>query len=194
MPIAPLTNDSKSNLLAKIAANTGETKPAAGDGEHNLLWKIAANTYATATTGGGGGGGGGNGATGATGPASPAGGIRWAYTGNGTQSAFSVIGAISTLSTAFLVAIDGIVQDPNQYTVSGTTLTTSTAVPSGSVIVIVSLNGISGATGVSGAQGATGPVGSTGSGSTGATGSTGLTGGQGATHTKHYLPMPAEEN
>lgn len=173
MPIAPLTNDSKSNLLAKIAANTGETKPAAGDGEHNLLWKIAANTYATATTGGGGGG---NGATGATGPASPAGGIRWAYTGNGTQSAFSVIGAISTLSTAFLVAIDGIVQDPNQYTVSGTTLTTSTAVPSGSVIVIVSLNGISGATGVSGAQGATGPQGPTGpsGGPTGATGATGV--------------------
>ncbi len=51
MPIAPLTNDSKSNLLAKIAANTGETKPVVGDGEHNLLWKIAANTYATATIG-----------------------------------------------------------------------------------------------------------------------------------------------
>lgn len=71
MPIAPLTNDSKSNLLAKIAANTGETKPAVGDGEHNLLWKIAANTYATATTGGGGGGG--TGATGATGPSGSAG-------------------------------------------------------------------------------------------------------------------------
>jgi hypothetical protein len=67
MPIAPLTNDSKSNLLAKIAANTGETKPVVGDGEHNLLWKIAANTYATATTGGGGTGG--VGATGATGAA-----------------------------------------------------------------------------------------------------------------------------
>ena len=49
MPIAPLTNDSKSNLLAKIAANTGETKPVVGDGEHNLLWKIAANTYSTAS-------------------------------------------------------------------------------------------------------------------------------------------------
>ena len=65
MPIAPNTNDSKSNLLAKIAENTGETKPVVGDGEHNLLWKIAANTYSTAVNGGGGTGG--IGATGATG-------------------------------------------------------------------------------------------------------------------------------
>lgn len=127
-----------------------------------------------------------DGATGATGPASPAGGTRWAYTGNGTQSAFSVAGAISTLSTAFLVAIDGVVQDPNEYTISGTTLTTSAAVPNGSVIVIVSLNGITGATGPSGgptgATGATGPIGLTGpTGSTGATGSTGSTGATGAT-------------
>ena len=66
MPQSPLPNDSKSNLLAKIAENTGETKPKVGDGDHNLLWKIAANTYATAV---GGGTSGGVGATGATGVA-----------------------------------------------------------------------------------------------------------------------------
>jgi hypothetical protein len=93
------------------------------------------------------------GATGATGAASPAGGIRWAYTGDGSQTNFSVTGAISTLATAFLVAIDGVVQDPNEYTISGTTLTISSAVPNGSQIVIVSLNGIQGATGPQGISG-----------------------------------------
>jgi hypothetical protein len=122
------------------------------------------------------------GSTGATGPASPAGGTRWAYTGDGSQVAFSVTGAISTLSTAFLVVIDGIVQDPNNYSISGTTLTMSDPVPSGSQIVIVSLNGIQGATGSGGggvgATGATGPAGGGGGGS-GATGATGLTGATG---------------
>jgi hypothetical protein len=122
-----------------------------------------------------------NGATGATGPASPAGGTRWAYIGDGTQVNFSVVGAISTLATAFLVAIDGILQDPNNYSISGTTLTFSQAVPSGSQIVIVSLNGIQGATGSGGgggvgATGATGPAGGGGGGATGATGLTGATG------------------
>lgn len=109
------------------------------------------------------------GAAGAAGAASPAGGIRWAYTGDGIQTQFSVVGAISTLATAFLVAIDGVVQDPNNYSISGTILTFSQAVPNGSQIVIVSLNGIQGATGF-GATGATGPSG----GPTGATGATGL--------------------
>jgi hypothetical protein len=84
------------------------------------------------------------------------------------QAAFSVTGAISTLATAFLVAIDGVVQDPNEYTISGTTLTISQAVPNGSQIVIVSLNGLQGATGPSG--GATGATGVGIQGSTGATG------------------------
>ena len=114
------------------------------------------------------------GLTGATGIASPAGGIRWAYNGNGTQTAFSVTGAISTLATAFLVAIDGILQDPDSYTITGTTLTMSQAVPNGSEIVIVSINGIQGATGPSG--GPTGATGATGSGATGVQGLTGATG------------------
>jgi hypothetical protein len=124
----------------------------------------------------------GDGATGATGPISPAGGDRWAYTSDGTTLIYNITGAISTLSTAFFVAFDGISQDPNNYTItagSPYTITLSTAPASGVVIVIVSLNGIqgatgpsggpSGATGATGLDGATGPVGATGS-STGATG------------------------
>jgi hypothetical protein len=44
----PQLNDSQNNLLAKIAANTGESQPRVGDGQHNLLFKIAQNTYASA--------------------------------------------------------------------------------------------------------------------------------------------------
>jgi hypothetical protein len=47
MAQAPQLNDSQLNLLAKIAANTGETQPKHGDGQHNLLFKIAQNTYAS---------------------------------------------------------------------------------------------------------------------------------------------------
>jgi len=43
----PQLNDSQNNLLAKIAANTGESQPRVGDGQHNLLFKIAQNTYAS---------------------------------------------------------------------------------------------------------------------------------------------------
>jgi hypothetical protein len=112
------------------------------------------------------------GATGATGAASPAGGIRWAYIGNGSEVNFSVVGAISTMATAFLVVIDGVVQDPNNYTIAGTTLTITQAVPSGSEIVIVSLNGIQGATGLQGTPG--GATGATGVGVQGSTGATGV--------------------
>jgi len=47
MAQSPQLNDSQLNLLAKIAANTGETQPKHGDGQHNLLFKIAQNTYAS---------------------------------------------------------------------------------------------------------------------------------------------------
>ena len=133
------------------------------------------STGATGSQGATGPSGGPTGATGASGQPSPAGGIRWSYVGNGSETNFSVVGLISTLSTAFLVAIDGIVQDPNNYSISGTTLTMTSPVPSGSTIVIVSLNGIKGATGA-GVQGATGIQGATGAGSTGATGPQGSTG------------------
>ena len=109
------------------------------------------------------------GATGATGVPSPAGGIRWAYVSDGTTLIYDIAGAISTLQTAFLVAFDGVVQDPDNYSVASGipyTITLTTAPASGVNIVIVSLNGIEGATGPSG-----GPIGAT-----GATGETGATG------------------
>ena len=143
------------------------------------LSATAGATGLTGATGPSGGPTGATGLTGATGAASPAGGIRWAYTGDGIQTQFSIVGAISTLATAFLVAIDGVLQDPNNYSISGTTLTFSQSVPNGSEIVIISLNGIQGAsgyvgsdgaTGATGIQGATGPSG----GATGATGATGV--------------------
>ena len=120
------------------------------------------------------------GPVGATGLSSPAGGIRWAYVSDGTTLVYNIAGAISTLQTAFLVAFDGVVQDPNNYTIaSGSpyTITLTTAPASGVNIVIASLNGIEGATGPSG-----GATGATGVGEIGATGATGPTGtGGGAT-------------
>lgn len=175
MPIAPLTNDSKSNLLAKIAANTGETKPVVGDGEHNLLWKIAANTYATATTGGGGGGG--NGATGATGPQGPAG------PGGGSTGATGATGAsgsVGATGASGNIGSDGATgpQGPAGATGVGSTGATGTAGSQGAT----GEQGATGLTGATGSSGLTGNVGATGlTGATGETGATGLTGLTGAT-------------
>jgi hypothetical protein len=113
------------------------------------------------------------GATGLPGNAGPVGGQRWAYLGNNDTN-FSISGATTTNPLGYSVNIDGITQDPNNYTIVGTTLTMSTAVPVGSEIVIISLNGIEGATGGLGATGATGPIG--GQGATGIQGATGLQG------------------
>jgi hypothetical protein len=127
---------------------------------------------------------------GATGIAAPSGGIRWSYIGDGIQTNFSIVGAISNLSTAYIVAIDGVIQDPINYSVSGTILTMSSAVPLSSDIVIVGLNGVTGATGPAGgpmgSTGSTGATGATGVGATGATGGTGQFGSTGATG-----PVPA---
>lgn len=118
------------------------------------------------------------GATGATGPqgisgTAAAGGQRWGYTGNGIQDTFQISGATNLISSGYLVAIDGVVQDPNYYTVSsGTpfTLAISSPIPNGSQLVIVEIVGLIGATGLIGPIGATGPSG----GPTGATGATGV--------------------
>jgi len=141
--------------------------------------------------------GGPTGATGATGPqgnAGPVGGQRWAYPGDNLVN-FSIGGATTTNPLGYLVCIDGVTQDPDNYTIAGTVLTMSSPVPSGSTIVIISLNGIQGATGpaggptgATGLTGATGPsggptgaTGATGSGATGATGIAGTDGSTGAT-------------
>lgn len=118
------------------------------------------------------------------------GGIRWGYIGDGVQSTFNIDGAASTNSASFLVTIDGVVQDPLDYTITygfPYTITMNNPVPSGDEIVIVSLNGKTGATGPAGGPtGATGPSGATGpaggpTGATGATGPAGPSGGGGAT-------------
>jgi hypothetical protein len=106
------------------------------------------------------------------------GGIRWGYIGDGVITTFNIDGATSTNSASFLVTIDGVVQDPLDYTITygfPYTITMNNPVPSGDEIVIVSLNGKTGATGASG-----GPIGATGATGIGATGATGL-GATGAT-------------
>ena len=95
---------------------------------------------------------------------------RWAYYGDGVQSNFQIDGAGSINAASYIVAIDGVLQDPDNYTiVSGNpfVLAMSVPVPSGSEIVIVVIKGLTGATGIAGA---TGPSG----GATGATGATGV--------------------
>ena len=91
---------------------------------------------------------------------------RWAYIGDGIQTIFDIPGAGTTISASYIVGIDGVLQDPDNYTVQQThpsnpyTLTMSVPVPAGSEIVIVSIKGITGATGPAGggATGATGPL------------------------------------
>jgi hypothetical protein len=135
---------------------------------------------ATGPSGGPTGATGSTGLTGATGAFSPAGGTRWAFTGNGSTSVYTITGALTNISTGYIVTIDGVVQDPNNYTVSGTTFAMSTAIPSGSGLVIVALAGAQGATGSTGLSGETGATGFQGStGNIGATGSTGMEGIQG---------------
>jgi collagen type VII alpha len=95
------------------------------------------------------------GATGVAGSAGPFGGIRWAYTGS-NNTAFNISGNTTNNPLAYSVNIDGVTQDPNNYSISGAILTMSSPVPSGSQIVIISLNGIAGATGLRGSTGATG--------------------------------------
>jgi hypothetical protein len=135
------------------------------------------------------------GSTGPIGPqgnAGPIGGQRWAYAGNNDTN-FDITGNTTTNPLGYLVCIDGVVQDPVNYYITGNTLTTTSSVPISSQIVIISLNGIQGATGPSG--GATGATGATGVGTQGATGvgaqgSTGATGvgTQGSTGATGVLP------
>jgi hypothetical protein len=78
---------------------------------------------------------------------------RWSYIGDGIQTIFDIPGAGTTISASYIVGIDGVLQDPDNYTVQQIhpsnpyTLTMSVPVPTGSEIVIVSIKGITGATG-----------------------------------------------
>lgn len=60
------------------------------------------------------------------------------YTGNGSQTAYT-LSANPGNENATLVTIDGVVQHKSTYSVSGTTLTFSTAPPNGSAVEIVLL-------------------------------------------------------
>jgi len=120
---------------------------------------VSGTTGATGATGSGATGA--TGVQGATGEQSPAGGIRWPYVSDGSTLVYNISGALSTLSTAYIVAFDGVIQDPIYYTISSGspyTITLSTAPASGVNIIIVSLNGVAGPLGATGATG----IGSTG--------------------------------
>ena len=95
------------------------------------------------------------GATGVAGSAGPFGGVRWAYTGS-NNTTFNISGNTTNNPLAYSVNIDGVTQDPVNYSISGAILTMSSPVPAGSQIVIISLNGIAGATGIKGSTGASG--------------------------------------
>jgi hypothetical protein len=89
---------------------------------------------------------------------------RWGYIGDGVQQIFNLPGAGTTFAPSYIVGIDGVLQDPDNYIITygdPYTLTMSVPVPAGSEIVIVSIKGITGATG---------PAGPSGGGATGATG------------------------
>jgi hypothetical protein len=95
--------------------------------------------------------------------------LRWGFTGSG-QSAFTLTGAYQPDRNAYLAYIDGVVQDPINYTISSTlprVLTLSAPLPSGSNLTIIELAATAGATGATGPQGTPG-------GATGATGATGV--------------------
>jgi hypothetical protein len=129
--------------------------------------------------------------------------MRWGFSNVG-QTNFILTGAWQPDRNAYIVYVDGIVQDPISYTISTTlprTLIRSVGLTLGQTLTVVELSSKQGATGATGATGpsggptgatgntgATGPsggptgaTGATGSGATGATGSLGATGATGAT-------------
>lgn len=71
------------------------------------------------------------------------------FSGNGSTTAFTTTVAPASTSS-ILVAITGVLQDPSTYTVSGTTLTFSTAPPSGTSNISVRYLGLPGIIGTPG--------------------------------------------
>jgi hypothetical protein len=125
--------------------------------------------------------------------------MRWAFVGSG-QTSVELTGAYQSDRNAFLAYIDGVVQDPINYTISLTLpriLTFDSPLPNGSVLTIIELSSKKGETGATGLQGATGPsggpIGATGAtgpsgGPIGATGANGIQGNIGATGATGILP------
>jgi hypothetical protein len=73
----------------------------------------------------------------------PQGGLRWFLNGNGSTTTLALTGATTSNPTGYLVAIDGVVQDPAGYTINSAvspfTITVSQPVPNGSVMVVIEI-------------------------------------------------------
>jgi hypothetical protein len=73
----------------------------------------------------------------------PQGGLRWVLNGNGITTTLALAGATTSNPTGYLVAIDGVVQDPAGYTINSAvspfTITVSQPVPNGSVMVVIEI-------------------------------------------------------
>ena len=64
---------------------------------------------------------------------------RWSLTPNGSTTGFTITGTTVTNSAAYLVTIDGVLQDPASYTITTNTITFSEAPPSGSAVIVVGI-------------------------------------------------------
>lgn len=69
---------------------------------------------------------------------------RWQFTGDGSTLVFNITGATAIYTNSYLVAIDGVVQDPTfsydvAITIGSQTLTFDQAPPSGTRIVVIAL-------------------------------------------------------
>jgi hypothetical protein len=64
---------------------------------------------------------------------------RWSLAPNGSATVFTITGTTVTNSAAYLVTIDGVLQDPASYTITTNTITFSEAPPSGSAVIVVGI-------------------------------------------------------
>lgn len=64
---------------------------------------------------------------------------RWSLTPNGTATVFTITGTTVTNSAAYLVTVDGVLQDPASYTITTNTITFSEAPPSGTAVIVVGI-------------------------------------------------------
>lgn len=74
---------------------------------------------------------------------------RWAHNGNGSTSGFSIAGATADNEMGYRVTFDGVLQDPNNYLISGETITFYSPPPDGVDVIVVGQNITGGAGGVS---------------------------------------------
>jgi hypothetical protein len=74
----------------------------------------------------------------------PQGGLRWSLAGNDVATTLSLTGAVSTSTTAYIVSVGGVIQDPSSYTLNTAslpyTLVMPAPIPTGVDLVAVSIN------------------------------------------------------